>query len=232
MVKDANGETMSKSKGNVVPPSSVIDPFGADTMRLAILFIAPPEKDFDWDEEAVAGANRFIKRAWRIVWQLANAGDASARLIPGSLDAAAKKLYRERHRTLAKCTEDFDRQQFNTAISAIMELVNAASAYLNATDAAPDARRRTVLARRKRYRELARSHLPVLGRRALARGTRPHRERLHRAVAGVRHRRGRDRYGRDCRSGAWQAAQPRGDFRDGHARRDACCRRGGCRQVD
>ena len=140
MVKDANGETMSKSKGNVVPPSSVIDPFGADTMRLAILFIAPPEKDFDWDEEAVAGANRFIKRAWRIVWQLANAGDASARLIPGSLDAAAKKLYRERHRTLGKCTEDFDRQQFNTAISAIMELVNAASAYLNATDAAPEAR--------------------------------------------------------------------------------------------
>ena len=140
MVKDANGETMSKSKGNVVPPSSVIDPFGADTMRLAILFIAPPEKDFDWDDEAVAGANRFIKRAWRIVWQLANAGNASARLIPGSLDAAAKKLYRERHRTLAKCTEDFDRQQFNTAISAIMELVNAASAYLNATDAAPEAR--------------------------------------------------------------------------------------------
>ena len=140
MVKDANGETMSKSKGNVVPPSSVIDPFGADTMRLAILFIAPPEKDFDWDEEAVAGANRFIKRAWRIVWQLANAGDASARLIPGSLYSAAKKLYRERHRTLAKCTEDFDRQQFNTAISAIMELVNAASAYLNATDAAPEAR--------------------------------------------------------------------------------------------
>ena len=140
MVKDANGETMSKSKGNVVPPSSVIEPYGADTMRLAILFIAPPEKDFDWDEDAVAGANRFIKRAWRIVWQLAQAGDASARLTPGSLDAAAKQLYRERHRTLAKCTEDFDRQQFNTAISAIMELVNAASAYLNATEADPAAR--------------------------------------------------------------------------------------------
>ena len=140
MVKDANGETMSKSKGNVVPPSSVIEPYGADTMRLAILFIAPPEKDFDWDEDAVAGANRFIKRAWRIVWQLAQAGDASARLNPGSLDAAAKQLYRERHRTLAKCTEDFDRQQFNTAISAIMELVNAASAYLNATEADPASR--------------------------------------------------------------------------------------------
>ncbi len=140
MVKDANGETMSKSKGNVVPPSSVIEPYGADTMRLAILFIAPPEKDFDWDEDAVAGANRFIRRAWRIVWQLANAGDAAATLNKGALDAEALKLYRERHRTITKCTEDFDRQQFNTAISAIMELVNAASAYLNATEATPDTR--------------------------------------------------------------------------------------------
>ena len=134
MVKDANGETMSKSKGNVVPPSSVIEPYGADTMRLAILFIAPPEKDFDWDEDAVAGANRFIKRAWRIVWQLALAGSADAKLQKGKLSADALELYRERHRTIAKCTDDFDRQQFNTAISAIMELVNAASAYLNACE--------------------------------------------------------------------------------------------------
>ena len=135
MVKDANGETMSKSKGNVVPPSSVIEPFGADTMRLAILFIAPPEKDFDWDENAVEGANRFIKRAWRTVWQLVQtAGDASA-LDKASLSKPALELYRERHRTLAKCTEDFDRGQFNTAISAMMELVNAANAYLNAVPA-------------------------------------------------------------------------------------------------
>ena len=135
MVKDANGETMSKSKGNVVPPSSVIEPFGADTMRLAILFIAPPEKDFDWDEKAVEGANRFIKRAWRTVWQLVQtAGDASA-LDKASLSKPALELYRERHRTLAKCTEDFDRGQFNTAISAMMELVNAANAYLNAVPA-------------------------------------------------------------------------------------------------
>ena len=140
MVKDENGDTMSKSKGNVVPPSSVIEPFGADTMRLAILFIAPPEKDFDWDEDAVAGANRFIRRAWRIVWQLANSGSKEAVLTKGALDEDAKKLYRERHRTLAKCTEDFDRQQFNTAISAVMELVNAASTYLNATESDPTAR--------------------------------------------------------------------------------------------
>ena len=135
MVKDENGDTMSKSKGNVVPPSSVIEPFGADTMRLAILFIAPPEKDFDWDPDAVAGANRFIKRAWNIVWQLANSGDAAAKLDKAALSDEALKLYRERHRTIAKCTNDYDRQQFNTAISAVMELVNAASAYVNAVPA-------------------------------------------------------------------------------------------------
>ena len=136
MVKDENGDTMSKSKGNVVPPSSVIEPFGADTMRLAILFIAPPEKDFDWDPKAVEGANRFIKRAWRIVWQLAETAGDAASLDKGALSKPALELYRERHRTLAKCTEDFDRGQFNTAISAMMELVNAASAYINAAPAA------------------------------------------------------------------------------------------------
>ena len=136
MVKDENGDTMSKSKGNVVPPSSVIEPFGADTMRLAILFIAPPEKDFDWDPKAVEGANRFIKRSWRIVWQLAETAGDAASLDKGALSKPALELYRERHRTLAKCTEDFDRGQFNTAISAMMELVNAASAYINAVPAA------------------------------------------------------------------------------------------------
>ena len=136
MVKDENGDTMSKSKGNVVPPSSVIEPFGADTMRLTILFIAPPEKDFDWDPKAVEGANRFIKRAWRIVWQLAETAGDAASLDKGALSKPALELYRERHRTLAKCTEDFDRGQFNTAISAMMELVNAASAYINAVPAA------------------------------------------------------------------------------------------------
>ena len=136
MVKDENGDTMSKSKGNVVPPSSVIEPLGADTMRLAILFIAPPEKDFDWDPKAVEGANRFIKRAWRIVWQLAETAGDAASLDKGALSKPALELYRERHRTLAKCTEDFDRGQFNTAISAMMELVNAASAYINAVPAA------------------------------------------------------------------------------------------------
>ncbi len=131
MVKDENGETMSKSKGNVVPPSSVIDPYGADTMRLSILFIAPPEKDFDWDPKAVAGCNRFLKRAWRTVCTLAQtAGEGD---VEGTLDTeAAKTLYRELNRTVMKCTDDFDRSQFNTAISAVMEMVNASDDYLKA----------------------------------------------------------------------------------------------------
>ncbi len=130
MVKDERGETMSKSKGNVVPPSSVIDPYGADTMRLAILFIAPPEKDFNWDEEVVAGANRFIKRAWRVVWQLAQAGGESP-VDVASLDARSKALWRSLNALGVKCTSDFDRGQFNTAISAVMEITNAASKYVS-----------------------------------------------------------------------------------------------------
>ncbi|OFR23503.1 leucine--tRNA ligase [Atopobium sp. HMSC064B08] len=131
MVKDEHGDTMSKSKGNVVPPSSVIEPYGADTMRLAILFVAPPEKDFDWDEKAVAGANRFIKRAWRIVWELTKTADASATLDPTTLDAASAALNRKLHALGLRCTHEFDEGQFNTAISAIMELINAVSSYLN-----------------------------------------------------------------------------------------------------
>jgi leucyl-tRNA synthetase len=138
MVKDSNGETMSKSKGNVVPPSSVIDPYGADTMRLAILFIAPPEKDFSWDEDAVAGCNRFLKRAWRIVWLLCDQRDTAnpGTVNPDTLDKQEKVLNQELNRLGIKCTNEFDHTQFNTAISSIMELVNAASRYVNATKAA------------------------------------------------------------------------------------------------
>ena len=131
MVKDEHGDTMSKSKGNVVPPSSVIEPYGADTMRLAILFVAPPEKDFDWDEKAIAGANRFIKRAWRVVWELSRTADASAVLDHTALDSKSLELNRVLNAMGIRCTTEFDKGQFNTAISAVMELVNAASAYIN-----------------------------------------------------------------------------------------------------
>lgn len=148
MVKDENGDVMSKSKGNVVPPSSVIDPYGADTMRLAILFIAPPEKDFDWDPKAVAGCNRFLKRAWKSLWEASlsaaqNAGsiqqakaDAHAGIDPRELDEAGQELLREIHRLGIKCTDDYERRQYNTAISALMELMNAGNAYLAKTQPA------------------------------------------------------------------------------------------------
>ena len=134
MVKDEHGETMSKSKGNVVPPSSVIEPYGADTMRLSILFIAPPEKDFDWDPNAVAGCNRFLKRAWRTVCTLCATAEEGAVDAASLGDDAAKTLNREINRTVMKCTETFDRGQFNAAIAAMMEMVNAADDYLKATD--------------------------------------------------------------------------------------------------
>ena len=138
MVKDENGDTMSKSKGNVVPPSSVIEPYGADTMRLAILFVAPPEKDFNWDPEAVAGANRFIKRAWRVVWLLAHDG-VRGEVVPAELSKQGKDLWRQLNGLGIKCMQDYDRGQFNTAISACMELVNAASGYVNAPGGEEDA---------------------------------------------------------------------------------------------
>lgn len=147
MVKDAHGDTMSKSKGNVVPPSSVIEPYGADTMRLAILFIAPPEKDFDWDEEAVGGANRFIKRAWRVVWGLTQSADFNATIELDKLDKKSAELNRALHELGIRCTHDYDRGQFNTAISAVMELVNAASKYLVDTQATPQNRNAALCAR-------------------------------------------------------------------------------------
>lgn len=135
MVKDSNGETMSKSKGNVVSPLSVIEPYGADTMRLAILFIAPPEKDFNWDEEVVAGAHRFITRAWKQVWQLAARTQTPSDVLDlEALTADEKTLWRTYHALGLKCTEDFERSQFNTAISAVMELSNAVGKYLSASE--------------------------------------------------------------------------------------------------
>lgn len=146
MVKDENGDVMSKSKGNVVPPSSVIEPYGADTMRLAILFIAPPEKDFDWDPQAVAGCNRFLKRAWSAVWDLVGSAEGAEGVVdPAALDEAGATLNRELHKLGLRCTSDYDRQQFNTAVAACMELVNAVRTYLGATE--PAARDKQLCAR-------------------------------------------------------------------------------------
>ena len=125
VIKD--GAKMSKSLGNVVSPEEIIEKYGADTARLFILFAAPVERDLDWSDQGVEGAYRFLNRVWRILLQF----EDPIKSAPESYDAAAltpeeTELRRVLHTTIKKVTEDVrDRFMFNTAISAIMELVNA-----------------------------------------------------------------------------------------------------------
>jgi leucyl-tRNA synthetase len=130
MVKK-DGETMSKSKGNVVAPEEMIEKYGADTLRAYILFMAPPDKDLEWSYEGLEGMFRWIGRVWRLVEDSANASGGS-----GAGDGHAKALNREMHRVIGKVTADIARFQFNTAIAAMMELTNAAYDYRKAVRAA------------------------------------------------------------------------------------------------
>ena len=117
--------TMSKSKRNGVDPQALIDRYGADTARLFIMFAAPPEQSLEWSDSAVEGASRFLKRLWKLVAAHANAGPAPA-LDTGGLDDRQRELRRQVHETIAKVTDDLGRRYtFNTAIAAVMELVNA-----------------------------------------------------------------------------------------------------------
>ncbi len=127
------GSKMSKSKGNIVNPEEMIEKYGADTVRLFCLFAAPPERDFDWTESGIEGASRFLNRIWRLFQDSADilkpvtAGSATA-ADAGTADA--KDLRCREHQTIRKAGEDMSaRGQFNTAISAIMELVNAMYLY-------------------------------------------------------------------------------------------------------
>lgn len=118
IIKD--GAKMSKSKGNVVSPDELIAKYGADTVRLYTLFIGPPEKDAEWNDRGVEGAYRFLGRVWRFVTQVGNWK------IAGQGTVSAKDLSRQTHETIKKVTDDLEGDfHFNTAISTIMELVNA-----------------------------------------------------------------------------------------------------------
>jgi leucyl-tRNA synthetase len=124
VIKD--GAKMSKSKGNVVDPDDMIRRFGADATRLFMLFAAPPEKDLDWKESGVEGASRFLNRVWRFIHTHATEIQAADRVVPASLSDAGRAFRRVIHETIHRVTPDIERDfHFNTAISAVMELVNA-----------------------------------------------------------------------------------------------------------
>ena len=117
-----DGAKMSKSKGNTVDPQELIDRYGADTVRLFSMFAAPPEQSLEWSDSGVEGANRFIRRLWRLVHDFDADGSESP---PDSLSGEQKNLRRKIHETIAKVSDDYGRRQtFNTAVAAVMELCN------------------------------------------------------------------------------------------------------------
>ena len=121
-----DGSKMSKSKGNVVSPEEIIGKYGADTARLFILFAAPVDRDLDWSDQGVEGAYRFLGRVWRILLHFEDAVKAGGTMELGSLTPEEKDFRRILHTTIKKVTEDVrDRFMFNTAVSSVMELVNA-----------------------------------------------------------------------------------------------------------
>jgi leucyl-tRNA synthetase len=118
-------EKMSKSKNNGVDPQALIDEFGADTARLFIMFASPPDQSLEWSDAGVEGAFRFLKRVWRIVFEHVSGGLVAA-CSGGELGEELKTYRRQLHQTIAKVTDDYGRRkQFNTAIAAVMELLNA-----------------------------------------------------------------------------------------------------------
>ena len=120
-----DGTKMSKSKGNTVDPQELIDTYGADTARLFMMFAAPPEQSLEWADSGVEGAHRFLKRIWAFVASHLEAGAVEA-YKAGELRNELKTLRRQLHQTIEKITDDYGRRHsFNTAIAAVMELMNA-----------------------------------------------------------------------------------------------------------
>jgi leucyl-tRNA synthetase len=119
-----NGAVMSKSKGNVVDPDTMREKYGADALRLYVMFVAPPEKEVEWTDSGLEGSFRFLARVWRAAVHWRDAGETGA-IDHASLTADERALRRKTHETIRRVTIDLDvRQQMNTAVSAVMELVN------------------------------------------------------------------------------------------------------------
>ncbi|HYN54057.1 MAG TPA: leucine--tRNA ligase, partial [Methylotenera sp.] len=120
-----DGSKMSKSKGNTVDPQELIDTYGADTARLFMMFAAPPEQSLEWADSGVEGANRFLRRIWKAVYEHVELGEITA-YASGELNAELKAIRLQLHLTIEKVADDYGRRHsFNTAISSVMELMNA-----------------------------------------------------------------------------------------------------------
>ncbi|HQY70839.1 MAG TPA: leucine--tRNA ligase [Pseudomonadales bacterium] len=120
-----DGAKMSKSKGNTVDPEALIARYGADTVRLFMMFAAPPEQTLEWSDEGVAGASRFLKRLWKAVHAHLAEGKVAGDIDVAALDDEQRALRCKTHETIAKVSDDYGRRQtFNTAIAAVMELLN------------------------------------------------------------------------------------------------------------
>src|SRR5207248_3294434 len=131
---------MSKSEGNGVDPEGLVERFGADTARLFIMFASAPEQTLEWSDEGVQGAARFIRRLWNAVYEHVSAG-AAPPLDRGVLTPKQRELRRVAHQALAKATDDIGRRRnFNTAIAAIMGLLNAGGRFDDPSPAARAAR--------------------------------------------------------------------------------------------
>jgi leucyl-tRNA synthetase len=129
-------EKMSKSKNNGIDPQAMVDRYGADTVRLFSMFAAPPEQSLDWSESGVEGMHRFLKRLWTQVHRHVAEGPAPA-LDPAALSPAGKALRRQLHEAIQKVGDDYGRRYtFNTAIAAVMELLNALARFAEAGEAA------------------------------------------------------------------------------------------------
>ena len=126
VIKD--GAKMSKSKGNVVDPSELIEQYGADTVRLFSLFAAPPERDLEWNAQGVDGASRFLNRVYRLVTNNMSCFEFSGVIDNTLLNEPSRQLHRKTHQTIRRVTDNIDTNfHFNTAISGVMELVNLAA---------------------------------------------------------------------------------------------------------
>jgi leucyl-tRNA synthetase len=129
-----DGAKMSKSLGNVVPPDELIGRYGADTERLYTLFIGPPDRDAEWNDTAVDGAHRFLNRVWNLAheWPFdARQSEAiCSELACDTLPEHVNALHRKTHQTIRKVTADFEAFHFNTAVAAVMELVNATRSFI------------------------------------------------------------------------------------------------------